>query len=592
MYDVMFGLIVTMIFIFLISKSSSNKNHSQKKNDSKLKEPFLNQSSNEYNSSKTDLQHINKHRQRYSDREYDINYVYGSNNSFKKKVKEESKSQKKISSTQLKINQGKEIFNLHEKKIRGYFNEYLPLNHIKLSPKISDVFIPSLTKYDDEYFYFTPFHDFVQKEFDQIDCTLYGVRLSFIGTREYFFLYNEFGMIYTSHVVRTGYKIFKYKIELLIPIEYIDHFEILRNDSNIEIRVNQSYFREVLKRIGDPIKMLDTINKVYTFSTNIFSIKKEYYTFCNNSIKENYKLTIEDSLKLFVETKSISLLECIINLKLGRLVFDFDLILFLIFDTRNIGSVTNKHKIDLKISETSSKILSSDDMKKIYRSKIKSESCFYTHFNLDSYFENINIDYLRDTLNYKKFFDYWVHVNDNPFFDNHPNPFFQNLESSYPIFYGGNKKEFLSEGILRGPILVELIEFIQEDLRKVENEIRIMKGFNVVGSFTNETILFNLLKDYFSDCTVISQGSPKWLGRQKIDIYFPDYNIGVEYHGDQHFLPIDFFGGEDGLRYRKELDIKKDKLCSENGCKLFIVDKSYNIEELISQLKEEINKRL
>lgn len=592
MYDVIFGLIVTMIFVILIMNSSSNKNQSRGKIDSNLDEQFFNQTSDKYVPFKNDLQNINKHKIKSSDIELKINYVYRSSNSSTQKVKEVSKSQKKLSKTQLKINQGKEILNLHESKLRRYFNEYLPLNHIKLSPKIDNGPIQSLTKYDDDYYFFTPFHDFVQKEFNQIHCTLYGVRLNFIGTKDYYFLYNDFGMIYTNIITRNDNKNFKYEITLLLPIEYIDHFDIVNNNSKIEILINQSYFREVLKCIDDPIKMLDTINKIYTFYANVFSINKDYYTFCNNSIKENYKLTIKDSLSLLLQTKSISLLEYIVNLKLRKTLFDLDLILFLIFDTRNIGSVTNKHKIDLKISDTSSKILSKDDMKTIYKSKLKTENDFYSHFNLFSYLDNINIDDLHDPSIYKKFFDYWVHIKENPFFDNHPNDFFQDLESSYPILYGSYKKDFLSEGILREPISVELIDLIQDDLRNVENEIRLLKGFNVVGSYTNETILFYLLKDYFSAYTVLSQGSPKWLGRQKIDIYFPDFNIGVEYQGDQHFKPIDFFGGEDGLKYRQELDIKKEKLCSENGCKLFIVDKNYNIEELIFQINEEINIRL
>ena len=33
---------------------------------------------------------------------------------------------------------------------------------------------------------------------------------------------------------------------------------------------------------------------------------------------------------------------------------------------------------------------------------------------------------------------------------------------------------------------------------------------------------------------------PKWLGNQEIDLFLPDYNIGIECQGIQHFEPIDF----------------------------------------------------
>ena len=56
---------------------------------------------------------------------------------------------------------------------------------------------------------------------------------------------------------------------------------------------------------------------------------------------------------------------------------------------------------------------------------------------------------------------------------------------------------------------------------------------------------------------------------QSIDFFLPDYNIGVEYHGRQHFIPISKFGGDEGLKKCKERDYRKYKKCNENGLKLF-----------------------
>jgi hypothetical protein len=41
---------------------------------------------------------------------------------------------------------------------------------------------------------------------------------------------------------------------------------------------------------------------------------------------------------------------------------------------------------------------------------------------------------------------------------------------------------------------------------------------------------------------VIAHGQPKWLGRQHIDIWIPALNVGIEYHGLQHFQPVGFSG--------------------------------------------------
>jgi hypothetical protein len=133
---------------------------------------------------------------------------------------------------------------------------------------------------------------------------------------------------------------------------------------------------------------------------------------------------------------------------------------------------------------------------------------------------------------------------------------------------------------------------ITPKLREIESNIRVNKGFNIVGSYTNESILFIKIKETYLDYKVISQGSPNWLGRQRIDIYFPELNIGIEYQGDQHFYPIQFFGGDEGLEQRKILDNRKVKLCIANDCKLFIVDKNYSFDNLKSQIDLEIENRV
>ena len=45
-------------------------------------------------------------------------------------------------------------------------------------------------------------------------------------------------------------------------------------------------------------------------------------------------------------------------------------------------------------------------------------------------------------------------------------------------------------------------------------------------------------------------------------------DIGIEYQGQQHYKAIDYFGGEEGLNQRKELDERKRKLCMDNGVTL------------------------
>jgi hypothetical protein len=102
-------------------------------------------------------------------------------------------------------------------------------------------------------------------------------------------------------------------------------------------------------------------------------------------------------------------------------------------------------------------------------------------------------------------------------------------------------------------------------------------------------VLYVKLKEYFIDYKVISQGRPVWLGRQSLDIYFPDYNIGIEYQGEQHFRPIDFFGGVEKFNQVKILDEKKKVLCKQNNCSLIEVKEDYIFENLILQIIELID---
>lgn len=91
-----------------------------------------------------------------------------------------------------------------------------------------------------------------------------------------------------------------------------------------------------------------------------------------------------------------------------------------------------------------------------------------------------------------------------------------------------------------------------------------------------------------------------WLGEQKIDFYLLKYNIAIECQGVQHFRPIDFFGGENGLLMSMERDKRKSDLCNENNVKLFYysnlnIDFPYEVitdkEELIQTINKEIAKQ-
>lgn len=86
----------------------------------------------------------------------------------------------------------------------------------------------------------------------------------------------------------------------------------------------------------------------------------------------------------------------------------------------------------------------------------------------------------------------------------------------------------------------------------------------------SEIKLTNIIKDNFQN--IIPQYKPEFLiengKQQSIDIYLPDFNIGIEYQGRQHFIPVSRFGGSSEYEKTVERDKRKLKKCAENGVKL------------------------
>lgn len=56
---------------------------------------------------------------------------------------------------------------------------------------------------------------------------------------------------------------------------------------------------------------------------------------------------------------------------------------------------------------------------------------------------------------------------------------------------------------------------------------------------------------------------------QKLDFYLPEYNIGIELNGRQHYMPVSKFGGEVGFQKIRKLDIRKYNRCINNGIRIF-----------------------
>jgi hypothetical protein len=66
------------------------------------------------------------------------------------------------------------------------------------------------------------------------------------------------------------------------------------------------------------------------------------------------------------------------------------------------------------------------------------------------------------------------------------------------------------------------------------------------------------------------------------DFYLPEYNLCIEFQGQQHYIPVKIWGGEEKLKYIQEHDKIKKDFCFDNDITLLKI--KYN-EDIIYKLK-------
>ena len=72
----------------------------------------------------------------------------------------------------------------------------------------------------------------------------------------------------------------------------------------------------------------------------------------------------------------------------------------------------------------------------------------------------------------------------------------------------------------------------------------------------------------------------------RYDFYLPDLKIAIEYDGEQHYFPVNIFGGEKKFLRQKELDEFKNKYCINNNITLIRIPyyEKKNIPNIINKI--------
>ncbi|MDL2219550.1 hypothetical protein LJC04_04360, partial [Ruminococcaceae bacterium OttesenSCG-928-O06] len=151
------------------------------------------------------------------------------------------------------------------------------------------------------------------------------------------------------------------------------------------------------------------------------------------------------------------------------------------------------------------------------------------------------------------------------------------LVINHPLFTLANKIRILLEKFGTPPGVfyawpVERGRAVVNDFRKLHqlkaNEIYkgALSAGDVPVKWKSEYSLYRAIKQVIPNA--VFQHMPDWLKPQSIDIYIPDQEIAIEYQGQQHFQPVEYFGGEEAYTKTVERDSLKAEKCKDMGVTL------------------------
>lgn len=127
--------------------------------------------------------------------------------------------------------------------------------------------------------------------------------------------------------------------------------------------------------------------------------------------------------------------------------------------------------------------------------------------------------------------------------------------------------------------------------RDAENAAREGAAIPRVGEgWVSEMALLRQVQAAFPQERVVHQARPGWLAPQSLDIYLPDYSIGIEYQGAQHSTPVEHFGGDKAFELQQERDSRKLDICRQYGCVLIEVHPGYQLEQVVARVKDAMQK--
>lgn len=75
------------------------------------------------------------------------------------------------------------------------------------------------------------------------------------------------------------------------------------------------------------------------------------------------------------------------------------------------------------------------------------------------------------------------------------------------------------------------------------------------------------------------------------DFYLPELHMCIEYDGEQHYSPINYFGGKEKFEKQQQNDLIKDEYCKNNNINLCRIRYDQNVENVLNEYISSIIKQ-
>jgi hypothetical protein len=108
------------------------------------------------------------------------------------------------------------------------------------------------------------------------------------------------------------------------------------------------------------------------------------------------------------------------------------------------------------------------------------------------------------------------------------------------------------------------------------------KGERFVAKLLERNNILFIQEKKFKECFNIKVGknNKKYCTMLPFDFYLPNQNICIEYDGEQHFKPIEKFGGQENLKNVQNRDKIKTEFCEKQGITLIRIPYTLNFKKI------------